>query len=105
MTAFYADPQQIRTFGTGISALSDGVSTAKSYVSTWTTVSGGEDGWIFFNFAGAAEGIQSGVQAALTHLQTLTRESAAELADTASHYETVDAVRAGELDATYPGAS
>lgn len=103
MTSFYADAAQVQAFSTTVSDLSGGVATAKTYASTWTPVSGGEDGWIFANFAGAAEGIESGVAAALTHLQTLTRESAAELADTATYYETTDAEQAAVLDTTYPG--
>ena len=77
--------------------------TAKTYLATWGGVSGGEDGWIFVNFASAAQDLLAGARSALDHMGTVVSQSAAELADSAAYYASADATEAATLDSTYPG--
>lgn len=104
MTEFYVRPESVATFASTVEGLGDGVPTAKEYLSTWGSVSGGEDGWIFFTFSSAAQDLLAGARSALNHLSTVVSQSAAELTDTANHYATADTAEAAALDKTYPGA-
>lgn len=103
MSEFYVRPEAVGTFATAVEGLGAGVPSAKSYLSTWASVTGGEDGWIFFNFASAAQDLQDGARAALNHLSTVVTESAAELSDSATYYASADAAEAATLDSTYTG--
>lgn len=104
MSEFYVRPEAVGTFATVVEGLGAGVPTAQSYLSTWGSVSGGEDGWIFFTFASAARDLMDGARSALGHLSTVVTESAAELSDSAAYYASADAAEAAALDSTYPGA-
>jgi len=104
MPEFHARPEAIQSFATLVEGLATGTSAARTYLSTWTAVSGSEDGVIFFNFAAAARGLVAGADQSLDRLGVVLGESAAELGGTAVSYESTDSARAVDLNLTYPGA-
>src|SRR5699024_5743867 len=101
MTDLYVDADAIARFAEKIgepSGLASDATAGVTYHSTWCRISDEADGEIFRNFTGLAADAYSAVDSALSHLQTVLRDTGLELAATAEFYDTTDHETASEMD-------